>query len=178
MSDPRRDFLERLHGKLVGEVARSPERVEDAEDVDRDAYLHVVVGSEHMALPVAAVEEVVIDPHLTPVPRAPAVVLGIFVHRGALVPVVDTARLTGATGGGEGRGRIVVAGQGEDAVGLEVSATLGVIHVDLESWRELPRETWRYITRAARLSGTLVGLLDVAQILGMDVVAEATGGAP
>lgn len=162
-------FLERLRGKLVRDVSFAPEV--EAQVARHKAYLQVLVGVEHLALPVDDIEEVVADAVLTPVPRAPSVVLGVFLHRGALLPVLATAHVVGTASPDEPAPypRIVVAGAGQDAVGLVVRATQGVVQVEDDQWRELPRETWRYVRKAARIGGDLVGLLDVPQILALDL---------
>jgi chemotaxis signal transduction protein len=53
------------------------------------------IGADRYALDLADVREVVPDPQLTPLPGAPAGVLGVLNLRGDVVPVLDTARLLG-----------------------------------------------------------------------------------
>jgi purine-binding chemotaxis protein CheW len=48
-------------------------------------------GRERFCLSVLEMEEVVDWPQVTPVPRAPAFLMGIFNLRGAIIPIVDIA---------------------------------------------------------------------------------------
>src|SRR5215510_2473864 len=71
---------------------------------DDDAYNAAVQGSflerqycvfragrERFCLSVLEMEEVVDWPQVTPVPRAPAFLMGIFNLRGAIIPIIDIA---------------------------------------------------------------------------------------
>ena len=53
------------------------------------------IGEDRYAVPTSAVREVVSDPRLTPLPTAPAVLLGAFNLRGEVIPMFDTAALLG-----------------------------------------------------------------------------------
>lgn len=53
------------------------------------------VGRERYAVEVASLVAVIPCPALRPVPHAPAHVLGVFLHRGKVVPVVDAGLLFG-----------------------------------------------------------------------------------
>jgi purine-binding chemotaxis protein CheW len=59
-------------------------------------HLVFACGESLYALPSEAASEVVGIPVLTRVPGAPAHVLGVFAHRGEVVPVVDLALLVGS----------------------------------------------------------------------------------
>jgi purine-binding chemotaxis protein CheW len=53
------------------------------------------IGEDRYGIELTDVREVVPEPLLTPVPGAPAAVLGVVNLRGEVVPVLDTARLLG-----------------------------------------------------------------------------------
>jgi purine-binding chemotaxis protein CheW len=53
------------------------------------------IGEDRYAVPTSAVREVVSDPRPTPLPTAPAALLGAFNLRGEVVPMFDTAALLG-----------------------------------------------------------------------------------
>jgi purine-binding chemotaxis protein CheW len=53
------------------------------------------LGDELYAVGVEHLREVVVAPRITTVPGAPASVLGVFNLRGAILPILDTARLLG-----------------------------------------------------------------------------------
>lgn len=58
----------------------------------RVEYLAFLLAGEPYAAPVALIREILKPPPLTPVPRAPASVLGIISVRGQLVTVIDLRR--------------------------------------------------------------------------------------
>jgi chemotaxis signal transduction protein len=53
------------------------------------------IGADRYGIELTDVREVVPEPRLTPVPGAPAGVLGVVNLRGEVVPVLDTAQLLG-----------------------------------------------------------------------------------
>ena len=55
--------------------------------------LIVEIAGERRSLPLAAVREVLGDPAVTPVPRAPHAVAGVTSVRGAVTTVVESAHL-------------------------------------------------------------------------------------
>src|SRR5512140_868948 len=63
----------------------------------RQSHLVFACGSSWYAVPAEAAAEVVGFPELTRVPGAPAHLLGVFAHRGEVIPVVDMAVLVGGT---------------------------------------------------------------------------------
>lgn len=76
------DALGAAHGNVRAEAAdRLPEK----------QYCIFRAGRERFCLEVLDVEEVVEWPTVTPVPLAPAFLMGVFNLRGAIVPVVDIA---------------------------------------------------------------------------------------
>jgi purine-binding chemotaxis protein CheW len=79
--------------------------------------LLVPLHADLYALELTAVREVLPLPALTPLPGAPASLLGVFNLRGEIVPLFDTARLLGLAEGAPGDQIVVADGTGE-AVGL------------------------------------------------------------
>src|SRR5687768_6798671 len=63
----------------------------------RQSYLVFACGSSWYAVPAERAAEVVSFPELTRVPGAPSHLLGVFAHRGEVIPVVDLAALTGSS---------------------------------------------------------------------------------
>jgi purine-binding chemotaxis protein CheW len=63
----------------------------------RQSHLVFACGSSWYAVPAESAAEVVGFPELTRVPGAPAHLLGVFAHRGEVIPVVDLAALVGAS---------------------------------------------------------------------------------
>jgi purine-binding chemotaxis protein CheW len=61
----------------------------------RQSYLVFACGSSWYAVPAESAAEVVTFPELTRVPGSPAHLLGVFAHRGEVIPVVDMGLLVG-----------------------------------------------------------------------------------
>ena len=78
---------------MADELAPEPVAVSDV-DAGQLALL-IPVGGDTYAIPLGSVREVVVDPKVTQLPTAPAVVRGVFNLRGDIVPLLDTALLLG-----------------------------------------------------------------------------------
>lgn len=76
-------------------------------------------------MPADTASEVVNVPSLTRVPGAPAHLLGVFAHRGEVLPVVDLTRLTGKPLDGAFK-RAVLVRTPRGAVALTATKVLGV----------------------------------------------------
>jgi purine-binding chemotaxis protein CheW len=89
-----------------------------------------LAGTE-LALPVAALQEVVNHPEtLTPVPLAPAYLLGLFNLRGTLIPVVDLRQLLCLHAQAESAARkIAIVETGGVRVGLQFDGTGEILRV-------------------------------------------------
>jgi len=81
-------------------------------------------GASWYAVPADASSEVVTFPELTRVPGAPAHVLGVFAHRGEVIPVIDLSILTG--GAAEDSRRAVLLRVEKGAFALTASRVAGV----------------------------------------------------
>jgi len=119
------------------------------------------VGEDWYALELDAVREVVPRPVVTPVPRAPAGVLGVLNLRGEVVPVLDTARLLGV-GHAAAAAHVAVAetARGPAALaadGLPVRVTLG----DPAGAAELPAGLARFT-----VGDGVATLLDAESLVG------------
>lgn len=96
-------------------------------DESARGYLVFASGSSLYAVPAEAACEVVSLPRLTRVPGAPDHLVGVFAHRGEVVPVVDVARLAGASAdGGFRRAVLLRAGTGTGAVAVTASKVMGI----------------------------------------------------
>lgn len=124
-----------------------------------EVHVHLRVGAERYALPVADVRSIVDMEGLTPVLGMPPSVLGLRALDGTLLPVFALATLLGV--GGSTPTRIVVVDV-EGAVGLAVDEVLdvaGLPELDEGSASERLRGT-------ALLDGLLVGAIDLPAVLG------------
>jgi len=78
------------------------------------------------AVSAAAALEVIPAPRLTRVPGLGPEVLGLFVHRGRLLPLVDLPRLMGASSGASSR-RVLVMESSLGRLGVPVTSVLGPV---------------------------------------------------
>ena len=128
-------------------------------------HVRVRVAEEHYALPVDRVLEVAELGELTPVPGAPAQIIGVRNLRGQVIPVIALATLLGLPGAEPER--IVVAEAGERRAGLAVDVIVDV--------SELPEASEQvdspYLTDAALVDGVLVGMLDADAVLSSEASA-------
>jgi purine-binding chemotaxis protein CheW len=130
------------------------------------------------AFDVRSVEEVVVFDDATPVPRAPAHVLGVANLRGRVVPLVDVRALLGLPAGRAGRdltGMVIRAGGWQ--VALHVDAVIG-----LEEFEEVTPLDEATRVRGRRLAvgglrrgNTVATLLDAGEVLGALRGAAADG---
>src|SRR5262245_18007963 len=121
------------------------------------------------AFDVRSAEEVVVFDDATPVPRAPAYVLGVANLRGHVVPLVDVRVLLGLPAGRAGRdltGLVIKAG------GWQVAVNVDEV-VGLEEFEQVTPPPDATIVRGRRLvigalrrGGTVAMLLDAGELLG------------
>jgi purine-binding chemotaxis protein CheW len=122
-AEETRRILERRARDMARPAAAPPSE-------DLAAVVVFPIARERYAVDLACVVEVARLCGLTPLPGAPAPVLGIVLHRGRLLPVVDLRRLLG---GGEAAvpqaGWLVVVGAGDALVGLLADGAVEVARV-------------------------------------------------
>jgi len=122
-------------------------------------HVHLRVGVERYALPVADVRSIVDMEGLAPVLGMPRAVLGLRALDGALLPVFDLATLLRVAGSSPER---IVVLDGAGAIGLAVDAVLDVA--------ELPpldaRDGDGWLRGSVLLDGTLVGAIALPALLG------------
>lgn len=82
------------------------------------------VAGQRLALPAADIREVVARRSLTPVPQAPASLLGLTNLRGTALPVLSLATLLDRP---EGSARHILVLDGASSIGLAVDAVLGLV---------------------------------------------------
>ena len=95
----------------------------DATD-SRPSHLVFSCGASWYAVPAECAAEVVSFPELTRVPGAAAHLLGVFAHRGEVIPVVDLSVLTG--GKGESSRRAILVRLAKGSFALTASKVAGV----------------------------------------------------
>ena len=132
-------------------------------------HVRVRAGGEQYALPVEGVRQITKRERITPVPGAPAAVLGVWNLRGDVIAAVDLASLLGLERSADSNeARMVVAEHGELRAGLTVEAVteVGPLPATIE-----PAES-DYLQGAVRVDRIPVGVVDLGALLG-----AAAGGA-
>jgi chemotaxis signal transduction protein len=121
--------------------------------------VHLRVGAERYALPVADVRSIVDMEGVATVLGTPPAALGLRALDGALLPVFDLATLLGVAGAAPTR---IVVVDLASPIGLAVDEVLDVA--------ELPQlddvEDGGRLRGAALVDGTLLGAIDLGAVLG------------
>lgn len=122
-------------GSLARRDGRRNER-QLALDASVTEYIAFRVATATYAIGVSLVREIVRTAHITPVPRAPAAVMGITSFRGRIVTIVDLGRRLGLScavlptddtvSGQVSRVRVLMIDVGSETVGLLVDEVLMV----------------------------------------------------
>src|SRR3984885_10134822 len=130
------------------------------EDASGAMHLRIRLGTEHYALDLDHVLEVVELGDITPVPGSGATLIGLRNLRGEILPALDLSALLGVVGESAARNLVVVA-DGHRRAGLAVDEL-----IDLS---ELPEATARVDSLLVRggvlVEGALVGVVDVSAML-------------
>jgi chemotaxis signal transduction protein len=134
--------------------------------------LVVRIGRERFACELAAAEEALEWPVLDPVPGARAGMLGLFSHRGQLVPLHSPARALGVTHT-EAQGVVVIMRTRGRRIGLALDDVEDVIMVDFSHMQPspVPDITGRVALGVIRHGEHLVSIIDAAEL-----VAACAGG--
>jgi purine-binding chemotaxis protein CheW len=131
-------------------------------------HVRVRAGGEQYALPVAGVREIATLGTITPVPGAPAEVLGIWNLRGDVIAAIDLGAVLGLEPAAESS-RIVVAEDGELHAGLVVEAVVDVAPLP----EALEPADSEYLSAMVLIDRIPVGVIDLGTVLGAVSVGAA-----
>jgi purine-binding chemotaxis protein CheW len=99
-----------------------------------------IVGSVHYAIFTHAVREITATSLLTHLPHLPHGVVGVFDHRGHVIPVIDLRLSFGVpVDETDRRAKWIVVEVGQRWVGLAVDRVTGVFQVELGAVRPVPK---------------------------------------
>ncbi|MDB4910661.1 MAG: chemotaxis protein CheW [Gemmatimonadetes bacterium] len=124
-------------------------------------------GTEYFALALTAAMEAMELPSLTPIPGAPASLLGMLTDRGAGIPVFAASRILEVEGHGAGDEVLVIVRDGQRQVGLVVDEVEDVIMADLTTMQQ-PMDSMRgggVVRGVVRSENRLVAVLDARTIV-------------
>lgn len=112
------------------------------ERVRRDQYRSLVgfiVGEVAYAVPTAAVREITTPTAVTELPHLPRGVIGVFEHRGQVVPVIDLRTCFDVPASmGEGRAQWIIVEVNQHRIGLCVNRVTGVFEVGFGGLKPVP----------------------------------------
>lgn len=124
-------------------------------------------ANDAYAVPVERVREIVRLRPITPIPRAPAALLGVVALRGDMIQVVDLRRRLGLADAEPARSQRVVVLHGADgeAAGLRVDAASDVLRVPEADLEPAPAGESGAVTALCAWQGRFVSILDVDRVL-------------
>lgn len=152
--------------------------IESAFDQAARQWLTFIIGTQLYAAPLAAVNEVIRDGDITPVPGAPADVLGVRHLRGRIVPVLDGCLRMGVPQPPDepANVRIVMLLHAGQLVGVRVNAIGELLCTDgIDVEPPPPGRASRSddpVTGVLAWQGRFVALLDVGQLCRLSKLAS------
>lgn len=119
------------------------------------------LGSEIFALRVDEVQEVLMNQPLTPVPKAPAYLVGLLNLRGQIVPAIDVRRRLAFPPRDDAESTsLVVLRHAGDLYGLVVDEIGDVLELEADAWRKppptLPAEHVPFVRAMCPVEGEIV----------------------
>jgi purine-binding chemotaxis protein CheW len=116
--------------------------VVNSERIRREQYRSLVgfiVGEVAYAVPTACVREITTPTPVTELPHLPRGVIGVFEHRGQVVPVIDLRTCFDVPAhAAEGRSQWIIVEVGQHRVGLCVNRVTGVFEVGFGGLKPVP----------------------------------------
>ncbi len=135
----------------------------------RVEYVTFTLAGDAYAVPIAHIAEILKPLPITPVPRAPRVVIGVMTVRGRLVTVIDLRRrLRLAEAPVDHRSRILITDTGDERIGLLVDEVRQVHRLsegEIEPREVLGGDPQPYLAGIGRPAGAILTLLDLRPIL-------------
>jgi len=127
-----------------------------------------ILGEQQYALPLTTVQRVVRMVEVTPLPKAPAVVLGVIDLQGNIIPVISMRKRFGmAEPETSLSGQLIVAQAGARSVALVVNSVTGVVERTAEEVTEaeelVPGSS--YVEGISRLEGGILFIHDLDRFL-------------
>lgn len=122
------------------------------------------LGDERFAFDLRAIEEVLEQAQVTPLPDAPRAVAGVCRHDGAMLVVVRADALLGVDC--LHAETVLVMRRGEDRLGILVEDVEDVENVDLTALRNPPHESDELLLAVLWADGQLTSVLDARAVVG------------
>lgn len=138
---------------------------------NNDNFLTFGIEGRRYALSLASVDRVVRVVEITPLPKAPAIILGIINWRGRVIPAVDLRRRFGlAEREPELSDQLIIARTTHRSVALLADRVDGVIEIDpdeiIAAAEIVPRT--QYVEGVVKIGGGLLLIHDLDKFLSLD----------
>jgi purine-binding chemotaxis protein CheW len=127
-----------------------------------------ILGEQQYALPLTTVRRVVRMVEVTPLPKAPEVVLGVIDFQGKIIPVVSMRKRFGlAESESSLSDQLIVADAGTRSVALVVNSVIGVLERTAEEVTEAEKIVpgAQYVEGVTRLEGGILFVHDLDRFL-------------
>lgn len=130
------------------------------------ALLHVQVAGRDLLLATEDLREVVVPSRVTPIPGGPAGLLGVVVHQGEFLPVLDWKDLPGDRCPAAQPVALAVL---RPRLGLPIERLIGPVDVPAGGWLEVTEaDPWHAVLGGvAEVEGRPVPLLDSDRLLAL-----------
>jgi len=138
---------------------------------NNDTFLAFFIDGQKYAIPLASVDKISRAVEITPLPKAPSIILGIINFRGRILPVVNLRRRFGLQERDpELADQLIMAHTPARAVALLADHVEGVIEIDrrevIKAGRIVPRT--EYVEGVVKLADGLLLIHDLAGFLSLD----------
>jgi len=137
---------------------------------ESERYLEFDLGSEHYAIRLLQVKEVIPVPETTAIPKAPSYFLGIMNLRGHIISIVDLRKKMGVASKQDlEEEAVIIADVGGIQIGVIVDSINRVLPVTMKDVSEVPEVSSqvnaKYIQGIFRKENSLTVLLDLGGVL-------------
>lgn len=136
------------------------------------------LADEVYAVDISVINEIILLPEVTHIPHTTQDVLGVINLRGKIIPILDLKKRLNLPAGKKTRSaRVIVVEQEDNAVGMIVDEVVGVRKLS-SSEIEPPTSLLAnldtdYILGIGKMEGSLLILLNIAQVLSVPVIKAA-----
>ena len=128
-------------------------------------YLSFTLGSEHYAVPLLAVKEVIAVPEITPIPFSPAYFQGIMNLRGQVISIIDLRKKLGIKSSESAETSVIICDLDPLCLGVIVDSIDSVLSPEPSEVSAKPElqgnKNPEYITSVFRGDKRLILLLDI-----------------
>ena len=142
---------------------------ESADYSELKQFIGLLIEGEEFLLPIEVMNEIIMINHMTYVPAGPRYVEGVINLRGRIIPAINLRNMMGQkTLPPTNISRIIIANQGDEAVGLIVDGITYVVTLNPDQIEEqtLGKGSSAELIRGISKRGEVVnGILDIGKVI-------------